>query len=469
MMQFSTNKSRWGIATTLFYLVFSALVTTSNQTNIPSPAKGVPLQIDIRKGVVSRIPIAFLGFQLIGSDIDIGSVVENDLRLSGAFSILPNHSMGQRDEDALIAPNLFLWQPYSGAMVVQGNINTNGDIISVELKMYDATLNKLLKTGSIYANITEWRSLAHLISNAIYYELTGEKGIFDTQIVFVAQSGTSMKPISRIAIIDQDGANFKYITSADEYCHTPKTSPVSPNIAYAFFKKRRSMLRMHNLATGQKSVLPIKGIGISSDFSSNGRDILLSDSCNGSATLRVYDMTTGGTRQLNQAYGGIAVSPSYAPDGQSFVVSSDQNLANISAGIKSGIGAPKLYVVQQNTGAARLISQGSGSYLCPSWSPDGQYIAFVKRSRGNYYIGVMNTDGTGERMLASDHVIDYPSWAPNSRMLIFAAQQRRFGPFSLFIVDLTGRSLRKLPTLFQGSVQAAKHPSWRSYKAKQRG
>lgn len=449
-------------------ILFSVVLCSALSINDANPSASVggksPLALTVRKGVVSKIPVAFLGFQTLGSDIDIGAVVENDLRLSGSFSILPNYSMGQRDQEALSTPNLLLWQAYPGAMVVQGNITTNGSTISVELKMYDATLNKLLKTGTIYASTSQWRSLAHLISNAIYYELTGEKGIFDTQIVFIAQSGTALKPVARVAIIDQDGYNLRFLTSGDEYCDSPRTSLVSPNIAYSFLNKRRYMLRMHNLATEQKTVLPIKGIGISAEFAPNGRDVLLSDSFNGSTTLSVYDMSTGQTRQLNRSYGGIAVSPSYAPDGQSFVVSSDQDLGG-STETKRRIGAPKLYIVQNN-GTARLLSKGTGSYLSPCWSPDGKYIAFVKRSKGNYYIGVMNTDGSGERMLASDHMIDYPSWAPNSRMLIFCAQQRRFSPYSLFIVDLTGRSLRKLPVQSGGSSYGGKHPSWRSYKAK---
>ena len=464
MPQFNPKKSWWGKAKILFPLVFLSMFSTSNAKRVaPPPAGRTPLKLDVRKGMVSKIPIALLGFQVLGPDMDMGSVVSNDLRLSGSFSILPNYSMGQKDQEALCHPNLSLWQAYPSAMVVQGNITTNGSTISVELKMYDATLNKLLKTGTIYASISQWRSLAHQISNAIYYELTGEKGIFDTQIVFVAQSGTALKPAARIAIIDQDGYNLRFLTSANEYCDSPKTSSVSPNIAYSFLNKNRYMLRMHNIATGQKTLLPIKGIGISAEFSPKGRDVLISDSFEGSTTLNRYDIPTGQTRQLNLSYGGIAVSPSYAPDGESFVVSSDQDLTS-SMKTKRRIGAPKLYIVQNN-GIVRLLSKGTGSYLSPSWSPDGKYIAFVKRFKGNYYIGVMNADGTGERMLASDHMIDYPSWAPNSRVLIFCAQQRRFSPYSLFIVDLTGRSLRKLPVQAQGA-SGGKHPSWRAYKEK---
>ncbi len=458
------KQSQFPMVKILFSVLLCSIFSMNNAYPSLPRVGEKPLELTVRKGVFSKIPIAFLGFQTIGSEMDIGSVVENDLRLSGSFSILPNYGMGQKDQEALCKPNLLLWQAYPGAMVVQGNITTNGSTISVELKMYDATLNKLLKTGTIYASTSQWRSLAHLISNAIYYELTGEKGIFDTQIVFVAQSGTPLKPVARIAIIDQDGYNLRFLTSGDEYCDSPRTSLVSPNIAYSFLNKRRYMLRMHNLATEQKTVLPIKGIGISAEFSPNGRDVLLSDSFNGSTTLNVYDMSTGQTRQLNRSYGGIAVSPSYSPDGQSFVVSSDQDLAS-GTETKRRIGAPKLYIIQNN-GTVRLLSKGNGSYLSPSWSPDGKYIAFVKRSKGNYYIGVMNTDGTGERMLASDHMIDYPSWAPNSRMLIFCAQQKRFSPYSLFIVDLTGRSLRKLPVQAKGASYGGKHPSWRAYKAK---
>jgi len=435
-------------------------------TGMTAKAK-IPLRIEITKGVFSRIPIAFLGFQTIGSDIDIGAVVQNDLSLSGAFSILPQCSAYSKDHDALSTPNLYLWGSYPGAMVVQGNITSNGTNIFVELKMYDVELNKLLKKGTIQGSHADWRTLAHLISNAIYKELTGEDGIFDTQIIFAAQSGKLKNKASRIAIIDQDGANAQFITAADEYCHIPKASLTSPYIAYGFFNERRSMLRLHNSQTGQKRILPLKGLGISTDFSPDGRHLLFSDAHNGSAVLGVYDLESGATRYLNRAYGGIASSPSYAPDGHHFVVASDQDLTS-NAATNKRIGVPKLYISSQNGGSVSLLSKGKGSYFCPVWSPDGRYIAFVKKSKGNYYLGVMNADGTQERMLASDHVIDYPSWAPNSRMLIFSAQQKRFGPFHLFIVDLTGRSLRKLNTCFSGKPYAGNHPTWRSYKPSQK-
>lgn len=430
-----------------------------------TPTQAAALQIDITKGVLARIPIAFVGFQSLGNDRDIGAVVQQDLELSGAFSLLPNYSQGNVAHEALSTPNLNLWRSYGGAMVVQGNIVNNGTSLSVELKMYDAALNKLIKTGTIQGVSSNWRKLAHLISNAIYKELTGEEGIFDTQIVFAAQGGSPLKPSSRIAIIDQDGANGRFLTPAGEYCHTPKTSPVSPHIAYAFFQNRRAMLRVQDLNTGQTKILPTKGVGISTDFSSDGRGILFSDAHDGSATLKVYDLPSGSARSLNQGHGGIAASISYAPDGRHFVVSSDQDLSASGEKSKGRIGAPRLYILSENGGQARLLSKGVGSYLCPSWSPDGKYIAFVKRSKGHYYLGVMNTDGSQERMLVSDHVIDYPSWAPNSRMLIFAGQQKRFGPFHLFVVDFTGRSLRKLKTECQGQIQAGNHPSWRAYKS----
>jgi TolB protein len=307
--------------------------------------------------------------------------------------------------------------------------------------------------------------LAHLIANAVYKLLTGEDGVFDTQIIFAAQSGDPRRKSSRIAVIDQDGANGRFLTAPGEYCFLPKASPISPTIGYAFFNQRRALLRLHNLDNGKKTVLPITGIGASIEFSPQSPNILFSDANEGSTTLKLHDVQTGATRSLNRGYGGIAVSPSYSPDGTTFVVSSDQDLTDTRTVQKRRIGAPKLYVIQQNTGFATLISKGKGSYLSPAWSPDGQNIAFVKRSKGNYYIGVMDINGGNERMLACDHVIDSPSWAPNGRMVIFAAQQRRFGSFHLYIVDLTGRSLRKLPIVCNGTPQGGNHPSWRKYKS----
>jgi len=435
------------VARGVWVSIVCAMVFTGVQS------KNNPLQIDITKGIVAQVPIAIIGFQPIAGDVDIGAVVENDLIIDGGFNILP--AMGQENV-AQMFPNLSLWSRYPDAMVVQGDVRSNGVIIQVMLRIFDVRLKKLVKTGTIRGAAGQWRLLAHRISNAIYQELTGEKGVFDTQIIFAAQSKQGKKSRSRIAIVDYDGANARFLTPASEYCYAPKVATFSPMIAYGFFQGMRSMLCVQKIGSSGRTVLPVKGIGCSVDFDPNGHSIVFGDAHEQSTTLKEYGLDTGSVQAMNRPYGGIAVSPSHSPDGGRIVIASDQDLSRTEYG---SIGAPKLYVVDKKTGLSVLISKGKGSYFSPAWSPDGQYIAFVKRVNGKYFLGVMDSNGANERMIACDHAIDYPSWATNSRKIIFAAQQRNFGPFHLYVVDLTGRHLRQLPVVINGQAMSGNQPS----------
>jgi TolB protein len=414
-----------------------------------------PLQIDITKGVFAPIPVAIIGFPVVSGNADIGAIVEQDLKLDGGFNLLPD--MGQRHMDQEMPP-LSLWRQYSDAIVVQGHVTSNGVMIQVTLRMFDVRLNRLMKTGIIQGPAAQWRLLGHRISNAIYKELTGEVGVFDTQIVFAAQSRKGKVAQSRIAVMDYDGANGRFLTRYGEYCYSPKVATSEPIIAYGFMRNYfQAMLCLQRIGSPARTVLPVQGIGCSVDFSPNSSEVVFGDAHGESTTLKTYSRNTGRVTPLTRPYGGIAVSPSHSPDGNTIVIASDKDLTK---GGSARIGAPKLYVVNKKTGLSAVISKGKGSYFSPAWSPDGQYIAFVKRLKGRYYLGVMDANGSNERMIACDHVIDHPSWAPNSRKVIFAAQQTTYGPFHLYIVDLTGRHLRKLPAVVQGASMSGNQPSW---------
>ena len=443
----------------------AVLLSTENhvQGSGQAPASK-PLQITISKGVCAKIPLALVGFEYLGSPEEgsIKQVIENDLGQCGAFSLLPQQPFALASMGNMLDLDLTPWRSYRDAMVVSGEIRRQGHLLTAELRMYDTTLNRCIKTGSITRKASEWREMAHHISNAIYKELSGEDGVFDTQIVFIAETSNVKQKNPRLAIIDQDGANGRLLTQDPCSYSVPRCSFVSRDIVYGISHRHQTKLHVQTPG-GAKRVIPTQGLGVSGTFSPNGQEILFTDTLANSTLLKIHNLSSGLMRCLPVRCEGIAVSPSYSPDGKSFVIASDTPLKSESSPTSPvRRGPPKLYQVSSDGRHITLLTPGPGSYYCPTWSPDGQHIAFVKRSKGYFYLGVMDAQGHNERMLISDHVIDTPSWAPNSRFLVFASQQRRFGPFKIYIVDLAGRTCRSLPVKCDGKPLNGNMPYWRN-------
>lgn len=405
------------------------------------------LTIDIHKGIVASVPLAFPGFH--GGD-NISEVVSNDLGLSGVFQILLDKGP-QSPQEAFSRPELWYWQFHKGAVLCSGTVTESDGVLSVLFRLYDVGTQVLLGEAFVKGEKAAWRSIAHKVSNAIYKRLTGEEGYFDTKIVYTAQYGPPTQKVQRIAIIDQDGANGCFLTSSAHKAFTPRSAYHKPMIAFTAFRGLRTLIYLYDLVTHQSEAIPVQGVCMSPRFAPNRSDLLFCIAKQGTTSIYRYPLDTGQIERITQTSDSIDVSPSYGPDGKTFVFSSDR-----------GGRQPKLYLMAPGTPAV-LLSRGEGSYLAPVWSPDGKWITFVRKKGGSYYLGIMAPNGSQERMLATDHVIDHPSWAPNSRALVFAAQQRHFGPFSLYLVDLTGRCLRKIPTACQGVVHEGNHPDWCKY------
>jgi len=307
----------------------------------------------------------------------------------------------------------------------------------------------------VYAH--DMRTLAHRIANAVHQAIVGQPGHFEQRIVYRAECGpTSSGRKFRLSACDSDGENGAFLIPHDMQVRTLCSDVRSGRTAYSGCQGGHTRLFATHIKSGQKYEIPLmgKGIPIAPRFSPCGKNLIFSLAKNGSTSLYQYTFSDQKIRSCAEKGPFIDVSPSYSPDGQSFVFVSD----------RIG-GRPRLYIKRQGQKSAPL-SKGKGSYFSPSWSPDGQWIIFIKRRPDGYYLGIMAADGTQERLIARDHVIDSPSWSANSRIILFAAQQKSFAPFSLFTIDRSGRTLRKISLKLNGKKHGGSNPCWGASSSK---
>lgn len=408
--------------------------------------------IDVRSGIFEPVPIAFP--RADGAFEALIEVVASDLAHSGFFDV--RKSCGtQSIQEAYNAPSFWEWRSKVGSFLVGATIVQDEPGLAVQVRLFDVDGQRLVMEERFCVPAEQWRLLAHKIANALYKRITGEPGYFDTHIVFTAQYGSPKDKKRVVAVMDQDGGNCRALTKPGRMTLTPKFSPDGAHVAFVAYHGHKAQIHIMNMATKEETVLPTSGVGISPQFSKDGRNLVFCLAKRGTTSVYSYDIQSRTLSRLTQTHGAIDVSPSFSPDGRFMVFASDR-----------GGGRPQLYIMPACGGVPRRLTSSGGSYHAPTWSPDGKWIAFSLSKGGQYYLGVISPEGGGQRLLAEDHVIEMPTWAPDSRHIAFAAQSGYFGPYSLFSVSITGRALRKIPTRFgdtdegNGSRIEGNHPNW---------
>ena len=415
-----------------------------------NPARA-EVKVDITRGVVEPIPIAVPGFY--GASVnesqygrDIAQVVSNDLVRSGLFSAVDPRSFMQDINSLLVQPRFADWRVLNTQALVVGRVEAQPDgRLKVEFRLWDVFAEQQM-TGLAYFTIpTNWRRVAHIVADAIYKRITGEEGYFDTRIVYIAESGSAIQRIKRLAIMDQDGENNRVLSDGSALVLTPRFSPTMQQITYMAYYNNRPRVYMFNIDTGAQTVLgDFDHMTFSPRFSPDGQHVIFSLSEGGSSNIYTMDLRTHHISQLTNNT-SINTAPCYSPDGQHITFESDRG------------GSQQIYVMDANGGGQQRISFGEGNYGTPVWSPRGDLIAFTKLHAGHFYIGVMHPDGSGERQLIEDWHVEGPTWAPNGRVLMyFKSDQSSSGAHPhLFSIDLTGYNKREIPTPTDAS-----DPAW---------
>jgi TolB protein len=421
---------------------------------LASPAVA-ELRIDITRGHVEPMPIAISPFDGDRpSDNQLGQqvtgVISGNLERSGLFRPLDPKAFIQTPAALRSQPPRFPdWRAINAQALVHGNVEQQSDgRLKIEFRLWDV-FGEAQMEGRVYTTAQQnWRRVAHIISDAIYKRITGEDGYFDTQIVYISESGPLQRRIKRLAIMDQDGANHRFLTDGRVLVLTPRFSPTAREITYLSYINNRPRVYLYNIDTGQQEVLgDFPGMTFAPRFAPDGNRVLLSMAQNGNTEIYAMDLRTRKTERLTNSP-AIDTSPSFAPDGKQIVFNSDRG------------GTQQLYVMAANGDNVRRISFGSGRYGTPVWSPRGDLIAFTKIAEGEFFIGVMRPDGSGERLLTKAFLVEAPTWAPNGRVLMYFKQspsdsRGQGGGSRLYSIDLTGYNEREIATPADGS-----DPAW---------
>ncbi|MBL1240714.1 MAG: Tol-Pal system protein TolB [OCS116 cluster bacterium] len=399
------------------------------------------VEVKIDQGNVDPLVLAVENFsgsngKEVGLGQNVAAIVSNDLRNSGLFLPLDQNVFLETNRPANQKPNFANWRPTGAKALITGRIvmQSNGNI-AAELRLWDVLSEQQIVGLQYSAQPRNWRKLAHQISDTIYERLTGEKGYFDSRIVYISETGPKNRRIKRLAIMDQDGFNNKFLTGGNDIVLSPRFSPKRQEVTYISYASGQPKVMLINVDTAQRELVGnFPGMSFAPRFSPDGNKVVMSLQNGANANLYIMDLRNKNmTRITNGA--SLDTSASYSPDGNSIVFESDRD------------GKQQLYIMNADGSNVRRVSVGGGSYSTPVWSPRGDLIAFTKLVGGQFLIGVMKVDGTGERILAGGYHNEGPTWSPNGRVLMFFRETRgaNGGP-SIWTVDITGRNERQLRT-----------------------
>lgn len=409
------------------------------------PARAL-VEIDVNKGIVEPLPIAVADFiSGDGTGAEITSIIAADLKRSGLFAPIDKGAFIEKISNPDVAPRFEDWKVINAQALVTGRVTQEADgRLRAEFRLWDTFAGQQLVGEQFFANKANTRRVAHIIADAIYERLTGEKGYFDTRIVFIDESGPKGSRVKRLAIMDQDGAGVRYLSDGRSIAMTPRFSPTRQEITYMSYESGQPQVYLLQIETGQRELVGnFPGMTFAPRFSPDGQRVIMSllrD--DGNSNIFAMDLRSRTTTRLTNS-NAIDTSPSYSPDGTQVVFTSDRG------------GRAQIYVMGADGANQQRISFGDGTYSTPVWSPRGDLIAFTKQSGGEFQIGVMRPDGSGERILTSGFQQEGPTWAPNGRVLMFFREAAGSGGPRLYSIDLTGRNEQPIPT-----QNFASDPAW---------
>lgn len=373
------------------------------------------LSMELTRGIAGAIPIAIVPFGTQGDKLpqDVSQIIANDLQNSGRFKVYGRNSLSVFPSDARDISDDYFRRLGTNNVVIGKVEKLDGDRYQLSFQLFDIYVGKTEENALLSRKYTipsrDLRMVAHHISDLIYQQITGIRGIFSTKLAYVVVQREEGRPQRyTLEICDQDGYNPRPLLDSPEPIMSPAWSPDGKQIAYVSFEERRAGIYIENVATGSRRLVSVfPGINGAPAWSPDGSKLAVVLSKGGSPNIYMMDIKSNVLTQLtNDFY--INTEPSWAPDGKSILFTSNRG------------GGPQIYQLNLATKATSRISFDGEYNARASYTRDGNHIAMIHRVDGIYKIGILNMD-TGRMQILTRSAGDSssPSIAPNSTMLLY--------------------------------------------------
>ncbi len=410
---------------------------------------GAELKIEILEGLGTATPIAVVpfGWEGVGAKpYQVAGVIGADLARTGRFTALPESDMLQRPTNGADI-DFSDWRILDTEVLVIGNIQPAGRDYTIEFRVFDVLRGKQLLGYRMPSSKAQLRNTAHRISDLIYEELTGVKGVAATRIAYVNVIGDPKQPTYRLIVADADGFNARVVLQSNAPIMSPAWSPDGRRLAYVSFENGNSQVFVLELRSGtRRRVSARKGVNSAPVWSPDGRQLALTLS-KGDGNLDIYTLELGNQvlRRLT-SWPSIETEPSWSVDGKEIFFTSDRT------------GVPQVYRIPADGGRARRLTYEGNYNARPRISPDGRSLAVVHNDRGNYRIALVDVERAYTQVLSDGAQDESPSFAPNGEVIIFASRQGRKGVLSLVSTD--GRVQQRIADT-DGDVR---EPAWSPFQ-----
>ena len=386
---------------------------------------------------LSQMPIAIATFRgEATASQKIGAIVKADLERSGVFRAVDTAGAVL---DETTRPDLTGWRQKGADSLVTGSMTPLADgRFDVRLKLWDTVRGQELGSQNYAVSAADLRLSAHRIADFVYEKLTGEKGIFSTRIAYVTKAGVRYT----LWVADADGENAQSALGSPEPIISPAWSPNGAQLAYVSFESRKPVIYSHDVATGKRRLIAnFRGSNSAPAWSNDGRQIVATLSRDGGSQLYVMDAAGGEPRRLTQS-SSIDTEPAFSADGKSIYFVSDRG------------GAPQIYRMTSSGSNIERVTFNGNYNISPALSPDGKYLAYVSRVGGAFKLQVMELASGNATQLTDTTADESPSFAPNSRLIVYATQQQ--GKEALMTTTLDG----KIKARLAGASGDIREPDW---------
>ncbi len=407
-----------------------------------APFAAAQFRVEVTGVGLVQYPVAVAAFR--GEDgvpQRISAIIAADLERSGQIKLMDASNPGAGLDEAA-RPDLAVWRQRAADALVVGSVTRLADgRFDVRFRLWDV-VKAADQGGQSYAVVaSDLRLAAHRAADYIYEKLTGEPGVFSTRLAYITRVGQR----HTLWVADADGENAQSALASPEPIISPAWSPSGLQLAYVSFESRKPVVYVHEVANGRRRMVAnFRGSNSAPAWSPDGRTLALTLSRDGGSQLFLMDAAGGEPRRLQQS-SGIDTEPAFAPGGRSVYFVSDRG------------GAPQIYRVAVTGGQAERVTFQGGYNISPAISPDGRWLAYISRNGNSYRLHVMDLNAGTVTALTDTTADESPSFAPNSRLLVYATQIQ--GREALMTTTVDGRIKARLG----GQSGDLREPDWGPY------